>query len=100
MIYICHELFSSDKNLDESVAESKLLKKSLNSKYNYMWFIKVLNYDLTKFDFSTHISILQEKIIELNNYMDKKAIPPMSHKYTDKKKCFFCLYSKTCAKTE
>lgn len=100
MIYICHELFNSDTTLDKAVAESKILKQQLKSKYNYMWFIKALNYDLTTYDSSTHISVLQDKIIELNNYINEKRIPAMSHKYVDKKKCFFCLYSKTCAKIE
>lgn len=100
MIYVCHELFSSNSvTLDEAVNDAKKLKKQLNSKYNYMWFIKTLNYDLTTHDYSPYIDMLKDKIDELNKYLDKREIPPMNHKYTDTKKCFFCLYSKPCKQT-
>lgn len=100
MIYVCHELFSSNSvTLDECVNDAKKLKKLLNSKHNYMWFIKPLNYDLTATDYSPYINMLKDKIDELNTYLNKKEIPPMNHKYTDTKKCFFCLYSKPCKQT-
>lgn len=101
MIYVCHELFSSNSvSLDEAVNDSKTLKKQLNSKYNYMWFIKPLNYDLVKHDYSSHINILKDKIFELNKYLNQKQIPPMTHKYVNTNKCFFCLYSKICKQIE
>jgi hypothetical protein len=99
MIYACHELFSSDYNsLDQAISESKELKKQLNSKYNYMWFLKVINYDLTSDNFSSHVNIINDKIKEANSYLTNKTIPPLTHKYVDKTKCFFCLYKNPCSK--
>lgn len=98
MIYVCHELFSSDySSLDQAVAESKELKKQLNTKYNYMWFIKAINYDMTAADYSSHIEMLADKIKVSNEFIQSNTIPPLNHKYVDKKKCFFCLYKKNCS---
>lgn len=98
MIYICHELFSSDfSSLDQALAESKELKRQLKSKYNYMWFIKVINYNLVKNNFDSHIEMIKEKIKEANTYLDAKQIPNLNHKYVDKSKCFFCLYKNHCS---
>jgi hypothetical protein len=98
MIYVCHELFSSDySSLDQAVAESKELKKQLNTKYNYMWFIKAINYDMTAADYSSHIAMLADKIKVSNEFIQSNTIPPLNHKYVDKKKCFFCLYKKNCS---
>ena len=98
MIYVCHELFSSDySSLDQAVNESKQLKSQLKSKYNYMWFVKVINYDLKSLNFNPHIEMIKDKIKEANLYLDAKQIPSLDHKYVDKGKCFFCLYKNHCS---
>jgi len=98
MIYVCHELFSSDYDtLDKAVQESKELKRQLKSKYNTMWFIKVLNYDLCKYDVTSHINKIVDKLNESNKFLNAKQVPLLNHKYVDKKKCFFCLYKEHCS---
>lgn len=98
MIYVCHELFSSDYNtLDQAVQESKELKRQLKSKYNTMWFIKVINYDLVKSNFDPHVEMIKDKINESNKFLQAKMVPTMDHKYVDPKKCFFCLYKNHCS---
>lgn len=98
MIYVCHELFSSDySSLDQALNESKQLKSQLKSKYNYMWFIKVINYDLKSLNFNSHIEMIKDKIKEANSYLEVKQIPSLDHKYVDKSKCFFCLYKNHCS---
>lgn len=99
MIYICNDLFSSESDLDTSVKYAKDLRKKLNSKYNTMWFIKSINYDLSKINIKTHISMLKEKLDVANQYLDEQKVPPMTNKFVDKKKCFFCLYKTVCNKT-
>lgn len=98
MIYVCHELFSSDySSLDQAVQESKVLKQQLKSKYNTMWFIKAINYDVANSKFDHHVNMIKEKIDESNKFLQSKTIPPMNHKYVDVKKCFFCLYKTHCS---
>lgn len=98
MIYVCHELFSSDYNtLDQALQESKELKRQLKTKYNTMWFIKAINYDLVAHDYNPHVELIKDKIKESNEYIQSNSIPPMNHKYVDSKKCFFCLYKKHCS---
>ena len=96
-VYVCHELISAEANsIGESIEISKVLKRQLESKRNQFWFMKALTIDLSKVDSSPYINYIESKIKEINYYMEKKTLPPLDHKYIDKKDCYFCLYNKIC----
>jgi CRISPR/Cas system-associated exonuclease Cas4 (RecB family) len=58
--------------------------------------MKALTIDLSKVDSNQYVSYIEDKIKEINLYLDKKTPPPLDHKYIDKKDCYFCLYNKIC----
>jgi hypothetical protein len=95
-IYLCHELFSADHSLEQSVSMARELRKQLNSKFNQMWFIKDINYKIKTFDITERIQFIKTKIDEINKYLKSKTIPDMDHEMVDKSKCFFCLHKKIC----
>lgn len=98
LIYICHELLAADSSIEDSINFANELKNKLNSKYNDFWFINIIDYDLTKNDYSVIINYISNKLDIINEFLNKKEIPEMSNKYVDKKKCYFCLYKSICEK--
>ena len=44
------------------------------------------------------LEYVRNKIIAINDYMNKQLLPDFSDPYVDKKACFFCTYFRICGK--
>jgi hypothetical protein len=96
-IYVCHELIAAEaETFEESVKLAKDLKRQLNSQRNPFWFLKALTIDLTKINIDPYVSYISDKIATIYQFLDRDEIPPLDHKYIDKKDCYFCMYNKIC----
>lgn len=98
MIYVCHELMAADKTIEESVQFAKSLRKQLNSKFNTLWFIKSILYPMDNEKYKHHIQLIEERLDETQDFINKQLVPPMKHRFVDTSKCFFCLYKDSCRK--
>jgi hypothetical protein len=98
MIYVCHELLAADKSIAESIEFSKSLKRLLKSKFNTLWFIKDIVYDISNDKYKHHLDLINNRLIETQDFINKQLVPPMDHQFVDKTKCFFCLYKDSCKK--
>ena len=100
MIYVCHELLAADKTIEDSIEFAKKLKRLLKSKFNSLWFIKPILYNLDNDRYKFHLQLLNERLEETQSFIDNKIIPTMDHRFVDKTKCFFCLYKDVCEKNK
>jgi len=99
LIYVCHELISSDSStLNEDLKFSKELKKKLDSRRNPFWFITTLSVDLSKINIKIYENYLLEKYNTIKTAIDSNVIIPMDNKFIDTKGCYFCVYKQTCEK--
>ena len=96
-IYIAHDIVSADSSsLSEALNTVKEIKKHLNSRHNKFFFITSLainsQNDVVK-DALLHVI---DRIKEFNSFIESNKIPPLDHKYVNKKDCYFCIYNKVC----
>jgi hypothetical protein len=97
LIYICHELISSDEgSISDDVKFSKDLKRKLESKKNPFWFLTVLTIDLNSIDIELYENYILDKYSTIKASLDSNVIIPMSNRFIDLKGCYFCVYNKVC----
>lgn len=96
-IYLAHDITASDIE-DFSVALKVVdkVKKQLNSKRNPFYFITSLVLDTKCFDQEPYIKFIEEKIEQINWFLENNKLPPADNEYVNRKKCFFCHYSSIC----
>ena len=74
------------------------LKRLLNSKSNSFFFITTMVVSVDNGIATPFLEYVRNKIIAINDYMNKQLLPDFSDPYVDKKACFFCTYSRICGK--
>jgi len=96
-IYVAHDIISADTtSLSEALHSIKQIKKNLGSKKNKFFFITSLIIDSRNDNVKDALMYIIDRIVEYNKYIEANKIPPLTHKYVDKKSCFFCIYRNVC----
>ncbi len=96
-LYLAHDITASDvEDLGTSLKLVKSVKQQLNSKRNPFYFITSLILDTNCFDVEPYILFVKNKITRINEYLVANKLPPETDEFTNKKKCFFCMYNNVC----
>jgi len=97
-IYVCNELFSADKTIDESVRDAKLMKEKLKIGGGF-WFMKVIDIDLKRVNLQKYEERVVSKLNDINRFLRTNNAPPINNEFVDKTQCPFCPWKITCDKT-
>jgi len=99
LIYVAHDVLSSDfSTYSEMMKYISNFKKIVDSRHNQFFFISSLDFDLSSLNLESYVSEIVEKISEINKFVSSNKIPPINHKFIDKKQCYFCQFSQICSK--
>lgn len=98
IIYVAHDVISTDfESISDMYKYISWFKKVVNSKDNQFYFICCLDFKLDSIpNLNGLIDEIKEHIKEINYYVNNSTIPPMNHKFVNKKMCYFCQYGQIC----
>ena len=96
-IYVAHDIMASDvESFSECVKIVKDVKKMLKSKHNQFFYMTSVVLNIEDFDTTPYMDFIKRKVERINYYIDNNKIPTQDDEFIDTKKCFFCLYYKSC----
>lgn len=97
LIYVAHDVLSADvESFSECVKITKEVKKMLKSKYNQFFYMTSVVLNIEDFDTKPYLDYIKKKIDRINYYINNNKLPTIDDEFIDTKKCYFCLYYKSC----
>lgn len=102
--YLIMSKILGDENVIVDLNKQALDKIDINKIHSQLWYVsrdfnvKVTTYKYlsTSLLFKDSIEYYRSKEEELSKFILEQKIPAINHKFTEKNKCFFCVYKKYC----